>query len=431
MKLIAITAFLFLFAHIAISQYYPVVYKKSDQAAERPGDPFADLPAVGKQHGTKGGRTLDHTQLDSANYWSWDETLAAWAFEAQTIFSYTPNTEIVLSLDEELENQYLETLQYDDNGNLLEYVFQFWTGSSWVNSSRYIYGYDDNDNLVEFIYQSGSGGSFENILRFVYTYDGNGDLAEQLSQDWVAIAWTNDFRRTYTYNANHQRVQLHQESWQSGWVNQFLHTYTYGSSDELLTELVEEWVGDWEINEQTTFSYNGQLQLIEEDIRVYGGGSEVGQIVITYTYDVQGNVISETTQNDDTSQLENTERQLNTYDEENNQVSYLYQHWTTEWVNYDSAHYYWNPVTSITDPSLVNSGMTVYPNPATDELRYVLPEGDEINTYEIQSLDGKIIKKDRKFLNQPIDISGLPNGMFVIIVNTATATAHRQIFIKQ
>jgi hypothetical protein len=431
MKSIVFTAVLLLLANFAISQQHPGVSYQLQRDGVRPGDAFSNLPQCGKYAPSLGGRNRNHTQLDSAKYWTWYDTLGAWSLESQTNYSYSANSQMLLKLNGNLENQSLETWQFDDNGNILEFIFQIWDGSAWLNFFRFNYVYD-GDNLVEFIYQSYAGGSYQNVLRYEYTYDGNGDLAEQLTQNWLGGVWIASSKRTSTYNGNHQPILVIQEQWLNEWINQYRETYTYGSSDELLTYLDEAWESDWEIIEQTTYTYDGQLRLVEEYGQLFEGGILIWETKDIYTYDIHDNVTSIITQNTESGELADRGRQLLEYDDENNQINYVFQYLDDGWVSYDSALFYWNPVTSLTDASTMEDDLVVFPNPASHELQFdVANHNGSTLSYSIVSINGVQRKAGYADAEGTIDISGLPQGMHVLNLTSRDGKQYLKRFLKQ
>ena len=87
-----------------------------------------------------------------------------------------------------------------DNGFLLiEELWQYWEGTSWTNSGKYINNYDGSDNLMESLYQNWDGSNWKNFWKDTHSYDGNNNLIGYLEQDWVGMDWVNIGKGIYTY----------------------------------------------------------------------------------------------------------------------------------------------------------------------------------------------------------------------------------------
>jgi len=71
--------------------------------------------------------------------------------------------------------------------------------------------------------------------------------------------------------------------------------------------------------------------------------------------------------------------------------------------------------TSITsDESELSDNLSIFPNPASDYLFVQAENVPENIEYQILSLEGTIYSKGTLYLNQPIDISQLPSGVYIL-----------------
>ena len=71
--------------------------------------------------------------------------------------------------------------------------------------------------------------------------------------------------------------------------------------------------------------------------------------------------------------------------------------------------------------SMINTTLSVYPNPATDVLNISLSNGTSIETVNIYNVSGKLVNNTKLNGNQ-IDISQLNNGVYMVEVLTANGT---------
>ena len=73
----------------------------------------------------------------------------------------------------------------------------------------------------------------------------------------------------------------------------------------------------------------------------------------------------------------------------------------------------------------------VYPNPAYNYLSINNKLNKKIKRIQITSLDGKLIKDDVKYINSKIDISELPQGLYLLHLTFSDNTCIVKKFIKK
>ena len=137
----------------------------------------------------------------------WDGS--AWVNESRFTFSDTEGFRRVEIWDGvEWMGEQNQILTYDEHGNLVELLEQFWDGdaSGWVNDYRAVYVFDETGSFqTEFHLDewNADDGIWEDDLRQLSTLDANGNEIEELWQDWndVAMEWEDLQRYTRTYQA--------------------------------------------------------------------------------------------------------------------------------------------------------------------------------------------------------------------------------------
>lgn len=92
--------------------------------------------------------------------------------------------------------------------------------------------------------------------------------------------------------------------------------------------------------------------------------------------------------------------------------------------------------TGINDHSTLNTVLSVFPNPASNELTVITEQQQEIYTAEMVDMQGKTVKKDRLInygglVNQnKIDVSGLAKGLYLLNVYSSTQMQSLKISIQ-
>lgn len=77
--------------------------------------------------------------------------------------------------------------------------------------------------------------------------------------------------------------------------NPYIHcTYTYDSQGNILTELREDWKGGAWVNKDCyTYSYDSQVNILTRLYEIWENGGWRNQSCYTHTYDSQGNILIE------------------------------------------------------------------------------------------------------------------------------------------
>ena len=97
-------------------------------------------------------RDLIHI-TDSNYHWLWDTLTAGWRLNGRLInmvyddhYNLLSFTGQVRSSDTEWRNFYHRINTYDARNNLVNIIFQYWNGNSWVNSIQNTFTIDANNN---------------------------------------------------------------------------------------------------------------------------------------------------------------------------------------------------------------------------------------------------------------------------------------------
>jgi hypothetical protein len=91
--------------------------------------------------------------------------------------------------------------------------------------------------------------------------------------------------------------------------------------------------------------------------------------------------------------------------------------------------YFSNPTASIETPESI--GLSVYPNPASEELRITSIKNAEMQSYIIYSLDGKRVGEGRLNSSSAIvDVKSLTNGQYNLVIKTSGNEVVNHKFLK-
>ena len=266
------------------------------------------------------------------------------------------------------ENDVRYTFTYDENNNKLSRLQEHWSGGVWNNSIRLTYSYDANSNLLSTLQEVWLNGAWENVVRTKFTYNGGGKILSESHERWENMAWLNVYRDEYEYDGIGNTLNVFREFWESGvWINGQHYMYTYDASSNMLSGLYEEWRnGEWVRLYQSTYTYDTTGNMITRLYEELRNGIRWQKIdSSTYTYDANGKRISEVFQSWENEQWMNNTRYTYIYDVSDNLLTELWEDWTNGlWVNGTRFTFTYNANGS-----------------RLSELREIWPNGAWVNSY--------------------------------------------------
>ena len=191
--------------------------------------------------------------------------------------------------------RYLYT--YDQDGNMLTEVYQILSGSTWLDQLTYEYTYNGSADPVSVLFTNYIS-SPDFIERITYTYDPSGNISEELGEVFNGSSFEEYEKYTYTYDAMGNRLTMLGQLWYGYWDNYIRETWTWYAYDKWLTDLFEFWDGtDWIFYSNYINTYDpagNHIQYVGEYYFDFVGWIPLFSGV--YTYDLYGNMITNTQQ---------------------------------------------------------------------------------------------------------------------------------------
>lgn len=158
---------------------------------------------------------------------------------------------------------------YDENNyKSSEYFWTYQPGdNTYYISRRYVYTNDTSGNRLTFTYQNWNGTSFTDYYRVSYTYNTNHQILTELMQMVNGGVYENKSKIIYQYNSKFQLTSKEEMDWQGGFFTQKLDEYTYDDNGNMLTELKYVFNGNnLEKNELNIYSYDSYQRLISDTL---------------------------------------------------------------------------------------------------------------------------------------------------------------------
>lgn len=334
----------------------------------------------------------------------------------------TENNASIMEFDE----RYYE--YYDINGNLGTVMMEEWDGSAWQPSMRY---------------SALKNAAGIDSCGIVYSYDGS--------------AWMPVTKREVMYNAESQVAMVNDYLYNgSEWEDQGMYTYTYNAAGNMLTNVYSMPINDstWQDSYQIVYTYNSADQCVQKEMSTYNGTSWDESNKEIYDYNAEGLLASKIFQYYNGSVYENNYKQEFMYDDgmleyydnhnwdgsmwvastrvniENNidenegTIVQWEQNWNAgnflELVNGNMKEtFYFEAYTPSAIKSLDKSMVSIYPNPATDNLN-IKVDGSKIEAVQVYSITGALIMNVTQVQQSHtnIDMSQLQSGLYNVVIKT-------------
>ncbi|MGD0710949.1 MAG: hypothetical protein ABR968_07175, partial [Bacteroidales bacterium] len=289
---------------------------------------------------------------------------------------------------------------YDGQNNLTSYIWQNWdtNSTSWVNYNRELFTYDIHNNRISTLSGQNwdtsstswvnSGSSYLST----YTYDANNNEISNLLQTWNGVSWDNYQLYTYSYSMSNERLTDLFQTWGgSNWRNYSIDNYTYDIHHNRICDSSQIWytsTSSWDNSQKSTFTYDAHNNRISQLDQKWNSTAWVNSDINTYTYDVNNNITSSLYQTWNGTAWVNSNIDAYTYDPSNFKESYSYKGWDSAGTTFiwgDSAYYYFHTITGVYNfVEQQQESISIYPNPANDNLTIVAPQSAVIEITNIQ-----------------------------------------------
>ncbi|MBC7845086.1 MAG: T9SS type A sorting domain-containing protein [Flavobacterium sp.] len=367
------------------------------------------------------------------------------------------------------------TITSQGQTKLLSSINQYYNGSSWENSRGYNYEYDGNNNLITETNLAWENGVWKIRDKTTYTYNANNKVTQEVGQEWntTTNALENSYRDTYTYTSGNLTGQI-AEIWEnSNWVNEWRNDITF-INNLPQSALFYNWVGSqWVLDSRETLTYNGNNKItssVTEDwvgsqwvnsgksLLAYNASNQILNIRYAewddfnlnwkeyyrtdYVLDATGNRISEV----NTDITANTKyKQEGNYDtsslmsnfahpfKDKSGVDYLFEDFpfvnkilSTNQYWFDTATNTYNAISSrntynynsaitlsVEQPEIVNTTISVFPNPTTSVLNLNFSEAVTIDKIVVVDITGKTVLQQGANTTQ-VNVEKLTAGLYII-----------------
>ena len=196
------------------------------------------------------------------------------------------------------EDNFRFTQAYNLEGNITLYHGQLWKSGTWIDFYKATYYYDTLSNRLAtaIIQNADEAGQLINSRKTLYLeYNEEGEILESILQFWENGAWVSDQRRLIEYGIDGLKAQvLYQKSSENGWLDDRLLTCQYNSEGLETMILNQEWNQEetsWENTYRALLEYDEGFNLLMRSFDRWETSVENWKNFrrTSYTYDEHGN----------------------------------------------------------------------------------------------------------------------------------------------
>ena len=272
--------------------------------------------------------------------------------------------------------------------NIISEIYSSWNENDgiWIEVDKYDYTYD-NGNLVLLLNQERNfeNDTWENFERYVVSYN-NGLREEAIFQSFDSenANWVNLDKYNYTYNASAPQIIELTSRWDgidSEWDSIETIDYHFDNNGNPIIELIDYVVNSWPYSKYT-YSYDTSISYDTID----------GPPIISFDPEYKSEIV-------------------------NKPLNYLYEQYDNineVWMNVEKETYVYSD-DNTTDISELNKNLlVVYPNPASNFVNFKISSTDIIKAnLSVSNLQGQLVLSQPILAQETIDISQIPNGLYV------------------
>ena len=268
---------------------------------------------------------------------------------------------------------------------------------------------------------------WENDWKDTIVYNNNNKIIDNIQQNWDSVAWVNNWRDTFAFNTNGTVSTDISEAWDSiAWVNYYLDTFSYDNNNNILVSLDKEWNDTaWVNSWKRTFTYDAFGSKLTDLFMQWDSTAwdSLYSRRLSFTYDANENSVTGKSEYWQSGNWLPSEDTIALYSKK----KWIYCVQSGNYYRYQ-ASFHALP-TGITDKDVNNSRFAVYPNPASEEIQ-VISNQCPVSGIEIYNLlGGKIYNTLIADNRSPftINIADFPSGMYIVEVKTEKEIAVKKL----
>lgn len=390
-----------------------------------------------------------------SHYYEWNNSNNQWINQFKTEYTYNSNNDWTLLITSRLDTNVNQLrfwdkaeITYDVNGNktLETYSTFYWDINQWEYTNKYEHSY--NNNRKEILNVSSNWNTslnqWRNNYKGEYTYDITGNLTELIQYDfWQNNTWGVWNKLEYIYDNNAHLTEYKHYAWSYD-KNQLVPSskseYSYTPFEEISTVLNYVWdttTVQFKNNGKNEYTYdsyhniseemqilfvNNQWDTILKNKFIYDNTIEADQLVLS-PIDAYGQFI------------DNLPFSIYIYGfYQNNSIKHKLLEFRDElWSSNKAIYYYSDYVAGTNEIDNAINKVMIYPNPANEKITVDLSNSKTtIATIKLMNIVGEtMLVEQTNDVKYQLDLSSVPNGVYLIQVQSNNSTSTNRIVVQR
>ena len=317
-----------------------------------------------------------------------DKSKAVYTYDASgrnnltTSYTWSANQWVYLSKTENT---------FDANGNVIESIYSMWDNNVWANMTRQLYTYDAHNAKTSMTYQGWNGSAWENSSRYTYENREDGKCKNAVYYNWFEGKWFEADSNAYSYNAAGDMLAIrsfryhHKESGYEveGWFNNSYVSYSYDEEGQQIQRLSQAWNESTKMfvnNNKYDYEYDEKGDMSHHSYSYWKNNAWEQQHSKDYTYNDIHLLTQSILQNCASGTCVNSQKDDYTYDAEGNRLTESYFDWTgSDWtlINY-TQYFYHNDGSEAIDQ--ITNAQSPVTNKVIKDGRILILRGDKTYT---------------------------------------------------
>jgi len=412
---------------------------------------------------------------DSAMYFYWDSL--SWDTSYMEVYKWDANrnqTEIVSKYYTETGtfiNSWKTTTTYNQDKEVIENMNYAWDSTSWLpqnrDTYRYINGFPQSSTYE---YYDSNQWKISSADSNSYTFNTDNLPTSQISlyYDEFEEKWIPQQKVDITYGTDKKPTQMLISAWNEKWETSMrikdlkwelgfnlqeaqptaytmeYFYYVWIKANKFTSKvqngvIVSDTNYTWELSKNkwvfdtyTDYSYNTDYQLLKKVTYAWETSWDTSMMEI-YQYDTAGNKIYEEQGEKWDQYYEPWMKMRYSYiyghDHQIRQmITEVYDTWEQAWRNDQKVKYYYASMASITGKKTLQ--VKVFPNPATDQITLIIPDGDF--HYKLMDISGRILTEGSFRGNRQIlSLGEFDSGIYLLGITNENGEANLIRLIKR
>jgi hypothetical protein len=368
------------------------------------------------------------------------------------------------SYDGQTESIEKDEFTYNNVGLITSYFIYIWdyNENKWIEDYQSAFTYNTAWNIFEVLSYTWDLNNNQWIADYKdeYAYTENNQLTTITSYYWEQStnSWVPDYKEEYAYATNLQAINSYIWDIQSAeWVIGYKIEFQYDAVEKLILETSFDWepvASVWENSDKLEFFYSADSKLESLILSFWYSDSWELTEKEQFSYNAEGDLFLHTVFEPGITP-DNWIQEYKEENEFNNQFSYnellipeifnnnalYFNHMLTQLSGYEFYEGIWEylgvinfyyseiDIAGIQDKQPVQS--VVFPNPASDQLRFSWNENTPSFNLEIYNAAGMLVLSQLVVNKASVSISQLPEGLYLYKLSDNYSLKYMDKFIKQ